>query len=224
MDRQNEEIVLLEKKAIEAALNQSWQLAIQINEQILSLNSNNIPALNRLGMAQSQSGLATQAKQNFQKVIKLDSQNQIALKNINKLASLNPKNNLKNEPIGKKMITFIEEPGKTKVVKLVRPAADEILAQLTYGQQVFIITKKRSVCIVTSDKTYLGTIPDDLSSRLLTMIKGGNKYEVFVKSAEKQSLIIFIREVFRSKRFHNQPSFSASWTATMAYLQTEGVE
>lgn len=224
MDRQNEEIVLLEKKAIEAALNESWQLAIQINEQILSLNSNNIPALNRLGMALSQSGLVTQAKQNFQKVIKLDSQNQIALKNINKLASLNPKNYLKNEAIGKKMVTFIEEPGKTKVVRLVRPAADEILAQLTYGQQVFIVTKKRSVCIVTSDKTYLGTIPDDLSSRLLTMIKGGNKYEVFVKSAEKQSLIIFIREVFRSKRFHNQPSFSASWTATMAYLQTEGGE
>jgi len=214
----NEETSVLEKKAIEAALKESWQLAVSLNESILRQDQKNIPALNRLAHSLSKLGDLTSAKKIYHKVLELDSNNTIAIKNLNKINNFG-ETQVVNSIGCKKMTSFLEEPGKTKVVKLVRLASDEILARLIPGQQVFFLTKKRSICIVDDHKVYLGTIPDDLSLRLIALIEGGNLYEVYIKSEDKQNLMVFIQETFRSERFHNQPSFTASSMATMAYLE-----
>ena len=64
----------------------------------------------------------------------------------------------------------------------------------------------------------MGTIPDDLSLRLIKFIKGGNRYQAFVKAVDRQNLEIFIQEIFRSKRFRNLPSFSPSGGGYLSYL------
>jgi hypothetical protein len=39
-------------------------------------------------------------------------------------------------------------------------------------------------------------LPDDLAHRMLILIQGGNKYEGFVKSVSKNTLFIFLKELF----------------------------
>jgi len=67
--------------------------------------------------------------------------------------------------------------------------------------------KRHGIGIATNDGQYLGALPDDLAHRLLTYISGGNKYSVFVKYATTKNLTVFIKEIERSTKFVNQPSF-----------------
>ncbi len=199
----------LEEQAVKAALTQNWLKAVEINKKILKDFPQNIAALNRLGRAHWETGKITQAIQSYKKVLKFDSLNPIANKNLKRLAKggrfkkhANKKNNF--TPVGE---IFLEEPGKTKMVKLVRLAPPSILAQLDNADPVVMTVKKRTVSIFSENDNYLGTIPEDLSIRLIRLIKGGNQYQAFIKSVDYQKLEIFIREVFRAKKFFNSPSF-----------------
>jgi len=76
------------------------------------------------------------------------------------------------------------------------------------GDPVFFLIKKRLVSITNINKNYLGSIPEDLSQRLIKFIKGGNQYQGFVRSVGRQKMEIFVREISRSKKFTDIPSFS----------------
>ncbi len=102
-----------------------------------------------------------------------------------------------------------------RLVKLAEPA---VLSLLDNADPVRLVPKKRRISVTTEDGHYLGALPDDLSQRLIRFIQGGNRYEAFIKAVEKGELQIFIREIFRSQRFKNLPSFSASGVAYSPYL------
>ena len=106
---------------------------------------------------------------------------------------------------------------------MVRLSSAAILSELNSGQEVYLVLKQRAVDIVNDNKTYLGAIPDDLSLRLTKLIRGGNRYQSFIKAVDKQHLEIFIRETFRSKRFHNLPSFSPSGNSYIPYLPPKAI-
>ena len=77
--------------AIAAALSYNWKESIRINTLLIKENKNDIAALNRLGYAYAQNGQKTLAKATFEKVLKLDAYNQIALKHIKNLGSIKKK-------------------------------------------------------------------------------------------------------------------------------------
>jgi len=198
----------LEEQAVKAALNQNWNKAIEINKKIIAGVPQDIAALNRLGRAYWEIGKIRQAIQSYKKVLKFDSLNPIANKNLKRLAKGGQTKRIK----GKKSLfipsanIFLEEPGKTKVVKLIRLATPSVLAQLDNADTVVLTLKKRNIVVSSNNGQYLGSIPEDLSIRLIKFIKGGNQYQAFVKSVDHQKLEVFIREVFRSKKFANNPS------------------
>jgi tetratricopeptide (TPR) repeat protein len=207
----------LEEEAVKAALTQNWPKAIEINKKILKDSPQGIAALNRLGRAYWETGKIAQAIQSYKKVLKFDILNPIANKNLKRLAKggqAKKRSNKKNNftPSGK---IFLEEPGKTKIVKLVRLAPPSTLAQLDNADLVIMTIKKRTVSVSSSSENgnYLGAIPEDLSIRLIRLIKGGNQYQAFVKSVDHQKLEIFIREAFRAKKFFNNPSFPQGRTS-----------
>ncbi len=103
--------------------------------------------------------------------------------------------------------THREEPGKSKIVNLLKVAEPQKLSQAYCGMQVGATVKNRKITIVDGEGTYLGVLPDDICHHLMRLLKGGNKYEFFIKSVRVNSLSLLIRETFRSKRFKNQPSF-----------------
>lgn len=209
----------LHAQAIEKALHQDWKEAIRINLEIIKTEENNIDSLNRLAFAYFKIGDDSRAKRAYQKVLKLDGYNQIAIKNLKKLASKRKAG--QPEAVGElSPLMFLEEPGKTKIVPLVNIAPERTLAGLTTGQEVFLKEKRHAVEVRDHQNAYLGALPDDLSFKLTKFIAGGNKYHVAIKSIGKNQLIVFIRELSRSKRFANQPSFVSSILLPTSHVES----
>lgn len=203
----------LTTQAINAALKNDWLKAISVNLSILESNPEDTAALNRLARAYKESGSLKLAKQTYRKVLVFDRFNPIAAKNLKLLESLGKGDHLlkKNQTAINGHAcppqTFLEEPGKTKLVNLVNLAPVSLLSGLSCGEKLAFSIKRRTVTVVNENQKYLGALPDDLSLRLIRLIKGGNRYEVFAKTVAKNSLSVFIREVYRSPRLKNQPAF-----------------
>jgi tetratricopeptide (TPR) repeat protein len=196
-----------EKKAIETALAGDWPKAIELNLDLLKENRQDIGALNRLARAYWQINDFEAARKTYQKVISLERYNPIANKALDRLKAVG-KTILgsKNKSINLREF-FLKEPGKTRTVHLVNVAKASLLGQLNSAECLKMAPKKHRIAIVRENGDYLGILPDDLSHRLLILLKGGNHYEVCVKTVGQQGLEVFIRETFRSKKFKNSPSF-----------------
>lgn len=200
----------LPSAAINAALSQNWKEAIRINTAIIKLQKNDIAALCRLGYAYLKSGHIKDAKKTYEQVLSLDQYNQIAEKNLKKLVTLKKKDLVPDVGSTLSPMMFLEEPGITKIVDCIHIAPPQTLSTLSAGLEVALKPKNHCIEIRTTQNTYLGALPDDISFRLLKLVRAGNSYRVIVKSIEKNSLKVLIRETARGKRFANQPTFAAS--------------
>lgn len=199
----------LHQQAIDAALDSKWELALKLNRQIIKLDPQNVDALNRLAKAEMELGRVNQAKKYYSEVLKIDPYNPIALKNLKIMKSFksNGPSCMPNVQGRLSPSLFLQEPGKTKMVSLLKVAEPQKLSQAFCGMRVEMAIKNRKITVVDTGGNYLGVLPDDISHHLLRLAKGGNKYELFVKSIRVNSLSVIIKETFRSKKFKNQPSF-----------------
>lgn len=196
-------------QAIDIALRGDWTKALEINESLLKEDPNDVEALNRIALAYTILGKHDKAKKAYQKVLQIDSLNSIALKNIKKFTKDSKKGAIDlNFKVNN---TFLEETGKTKIVELVNLAQSEVLTNLRTGQSVELTVKRLKVFVIHQDKKYIGVLPDDIGKRLIKFIKGGNKYEAFIRSASHNNATVFIRELKKVQRFKDQPSFLASF-------------
>jgi hypothetical protein len=204
------EIIDLTTRAVKSALIHQWDDAVNLNTQIIKIEKNNIDALNRLGFAYLNKGKFDDAKKTYQKVKKLDPYNQIAGKNLSKLELMKDTDiNINDQTILSPML-FLEEPGKTRLVQCVNEAPAQILSTAHCGQEVFLNPKNHGVEIRDSSNRYLAALPDDLSFKLIKFLDGKNTYQVFIKSIDKKSVTIFIRELSRGKKFLQHPSFASN--------------
>jgi hypothetical protein len=158
-----------------------------------------------MGLAYTILGKSKSAKSTYQKVLEIDPLNSIAIKNISKITPDSMDENGEGIVINVNNI-FLEETGKTKVVDLINLAQAEVLQTLRTGQALDLSTKRLKI-FISQGKKYIGVLPDDIGKRLIKFINGGNKYEVYVKSANHQNVTIFIRELKRVAKFKDQPSF-----------------
>ena len=197
----------LKQQAIQTALLGHWQEASSINKALLKENPNDIDTLNRLAFAFTALGKTKEAKSMYRKVLKIDTLNPIALRNMKRLTELGEKA-IKNDSLPQfRNHTFIEETGKTKTVELVNIAQPKITSWLRTGQKLAISIKRSKIFIQDANDQYLGVLPDDIAKRLIKFIKGGNIYDACVKSSNQHHVTIFMQEVKRASRFKNYPSF-----------------
>lgn len=197
----------LRDKAIQTALIGDWNGAIATNKELLKENPKDIDALNRLALAFTVIGKLNKAKTTYQLVLKIDPLNPIALRNLKNIKiSKSIKNTSPSEAFSLNN-NFIEETGKTKVVELINIAPSSVIQTLRTGETVTLSVKRLKIFILKNEKQYLGVLPDDIGKRLIKFIKSGNKYEAYLKSVNPHKVIVFIKEVRRSSRFKNQPSF-----------------
>lgn len=211
--------------AITAALSQNWKDAIRINLLLLKEVTSDIASLNRLGYAYVQSGQINLAKTAFQKVMKLDPYNQIALKQIKKLMAMKKKST-KPMTISSSLrvspLSFLEEPGKTKIVAGVNLAPVETISGLSPGMEVSLKPKNHCVEVRSQEGNYIAALPDDISFKLIKLIASGYRYQTVIKSVEKKSLVVILREIVRGKRFADQPSFTTSMVSLSSPIHPEG--
>ncbi len=204
---------LLVQYAITAALSADWGEATKINRKILKVEKDDIEALNRLAKAHIALGNHQKAQKIYKQVLTIDPYNLIARKNSEKIGKSDGKNHHNGSHNGQApainlSAIFLFEPGKTKIVNLLNLAPPAILCTLNCADKVTINPKKHAVSIASLEDVYLGALPDDLAHRLISFIAGGNQYEAYVKCVTTKILTIFIREVYRSEKFFNQPSFN----------------
>lgn len=204
----------LAQAAITAALTSNWKEAVSINEKILLKTKDDVEALNRLARAYSCMGEIQKAQKTYKKVLEIDPYNIIALKNMDKISKTNgalqnTNGHLITNSNSQTNLSsvFLYEPGKTKIVSLLNLAPASQLATLNCGDKLEINPKNHSISVSTQSGVYLGAFPDDLAHRLISLIGGGNQYEAYIKCVTPKILTIFIREVVRSPKFINQPSF-----------------
>ncbi len=192
--------------AIQSAINGDWEKAIHYNKLALENDKEDVDAWNRLSKAYFETGNPDNAKSANEKALRLDPDNSIALKMHARLKRI-------KEPIVRQNKTlsagaFIEEPGKTKIIKLINVSSDKNLAHLDSGDTLNIATNGHRIAINTKDGKYIGRLPDDISARLRELISLGNNYAVFVKTIEDKDVEVLIRETKRSSKIANIPSFT----------------
>ncbi len=197
-------MIPLKTQAIQTALQGDWQAAVTLNQMLLEEDANDIDAMNRLAFAKASLGDSKEAKNIYQKVLLLDANNPIAIKNLQRLSGANGKfasNHLHVNNV------FIEEPGKTKVIELINIADRKVISPLRNGEHLSLGVKRMKIFVHDSEKQYIGMLPDDIGNRLIKFIDGGNQYEAYVKTVTNNKVIILIKEVKRALKFKNQPSF-----------------
>jgi tetratricopeptide (TPR) repeat protein len=202
----------LKTQAIQTALTGDWQKAIDLNQLILNEEPEDIDTLNRLAFAFLSVGNPKDAKNLYEKVLALDMQNPIAIRNLKRLYDVN----------AKKVITinnlFIEEPGKTKVMDLINIADKKVITHLRSGEKLDLKIKRSRIFAYDLDNQFIGMLPDDTCQRLIKFIEAGNEYEAYVRTVDSNKVSIFIREIKRVKKFKNQPSFvSASEKTKLSF-------
>lgn len=212
--------------AIAAALKSDWETALEINLKIHKENPLDTECMNRLGKAYLELGNNKKAITIFKEVLKINKYDPIATKNLLRAnqapVSKNGQGKVSKKPAtDSSNISFLEEPGRTKMVTLVNVAPIRTLLTLQCTDLVALTMKRHSLLVENMDGTYLGALPDDLGHRLLVLIKGGNEYEAIVKSVGKGLLILFIREKLRAKRFKNTPSFPSGTTDYLSFVRDE---
>lgn len=213
----------LKAQAIQTALVGDWANAITLNQTLLEENPDDIDTLNRLAFAYSSLGNSKEAKSIYQKVLSLDNQNPIALRNLKRLngGSLPSKNSAPLTPAYVSNL-FIEEPGKTKIIELLNVADKKVITPLRSGELVQLVVKRMKIFVLDQNKQYLGMLPDDIGRRLLRFIEGGNIYEAYIKSVEDNKVTIFAREVKQNAKFKNQPSFLSTDRAKLLVTKSTG--
>jgi len=172
----------------------------------------------RLGVAQAQLGENKKAKEAFQQALEHDKSNQLAKKHLQKLQN-NQTITLSTLPSDEQ---FIEEPGKTKTADLHRLAGKEQLDGLSVGMVCDLKPKNRFISVEVSGK-YIGSLPEDLSSRLSKLIKGGNTYICYIRSVSMNSCGVFIKELERSpnQEYVNSFPVAKSQMATINDMFTD---
>jgi tetratricopeptide (TPR) repeat protein len=200
----------LNQSAINEAINCNWDKAIELNLEIIKDEPENVQAKNRLAKAYCETGQFKLAKSVYEEVLKIDPYNGIATKNLKKVAAIKADSTVRTELTPRRKLStavFLHEPGVTKMVNLIKIAEPSRLLTLSAGSIVYLVPKLKSIGVVDEYKHYLGVLPDDTAFLLLKLIKGGNEYEVIVKSVKQNAITVLIRETVRSKKFKNQPSF-----------------
>lgn len=216
--------MLIKSLAIQKAFQGDWTEAILLNKQLLKNNPNDIETLNRLALAFTVIGKIKEAKSAYQKVLALDDQNPIALKNVKRLTSFNKTGGKQKKEITPLLTEdvsemFLEENGKTKVIELVNVAEPKVISHLMTGESVILHIKRLKIFVLDIHKKYIGMLPDDIGKRLIKFIKGGNIYKTCVKAVKNHRVTIFIKEVKRTSRFKNQPSFITMDTTKLSVTQ-----
>ncbi|KKS36690.1 MAG: hypothetical protein UX38_C0012G0008 [Microgenomates group bacterium GW2011_GWC1_46_16] len=194
----------LSQQAVDYALSNNWELAVETNLEILDLEPNNIAALNRLARAYTELGQKDSAESVYQKVLSLDKYNSVALKNLRVLP--HQKVSCVANPLSRE--DFIEESGLTKTVFLIKVASRELLLSLCCKEIFYLTPKSRLISVTSADGTYIGSFPDDLSLRLKWLLTHGYSYTVCLKNASDNSVCVFLRELKRPTRKTALPSFS----------------
>ena len=199
----------LTERAIRLALESKWEEAADANQRLLSAVPRDLNALNRLGKALSELGRYAEAKAAYKDALEIDPTNNIARKNLERLAQLSEEATgpqPSNERIDPRL--FIEETGKTGFTDLVDVAGRDVLARLTAGDQVYLDRESSLLYVRNGAGVRIGRIEPRLANRLIKFMDAGNQYAAGITELNDHQVRLIIRETFQHPSMFGKVSFS----------------
>jgi len=192
----------LDQKAIKAALNENWGVAIQTNLELLEIEPTNRKAKMRLGRAYLQTKNFKEAEKLFKEVLKEDPINAVAQKNLDLAKS--KKSEKGNGPLNFKKL--IKTPGTAEEITFAL-AGKNPANSLAKGEELTYKVTRNSVVILRGSKV-VGKVDGSLAQRLKNAKK--KKVEVTVevlKVRDGNATVIFRADqpVLKSERQDVKP-------------------
>ena len=213
------------KRAVAFAMRGKWEQAAAMNTSIVREFPDDLEAYNRLGKAFSELGRNRDAKAAFEAVLQRSPNNSIAKKNLARLTKLSDGASPRVARRASRSVhAFMEESGKAGVTTLTKPVPTSILLELTPGDLVNLSVTGRALTVSDESGAYIGQVEPRVGTRIARLIKGGNRYEATVTSAEDQRLDIIIRETYKSPSQMSIVSFPMRGSAQYGgYLPSQAV-
>jgi hypothetical protein len=216
----------LVEQARRAALDGEWETAIQLNQEIIERSPRDAEAHNRLGRALLEFRRVGAAHEAYSNALRIDPANMIARRNLQRLELVRHKRGSEEHPpessresVIPRTSVFIEEVGKTWVDELVNPAPMDELADIYSGEQLQLAVEDGRLLVLRANGQRIGEVEAKTAERVIDLMAGGNRYEVFALGLSAASLRVILREVFREPKLGGRISFPRQISATRAYLR-----
>lgn len=208
----------LSKEAIDLALQGRWEEAEAMNRSIIEQFAADAETYNRLGRALAELEDFDGAREAYFRALELVPQNTIAKKNLARLTSLSESMTALRDSPDKALASrgrtrrvaldlFMTEMGKAGVVGLGNVASATVLAKMAFGDQVHLEVTGQRLIVRSEDGEYLGEVESKQGLRLIQLMKGGNRYEAAILSAESNKVQVVIKEVYQHPTQAGRPSF-----------------
>lgn len=200
----------LETMARELAAESRWHEAIDANLQLIERTPKDVNAFNRLGKAYFELHKYRSAYEAYSTAASIDPANVIAQRNLSRIEPLKEIEEDGEVTAMQQVIRpgiFIEEVGKTYVDDLVNVAGQEVLTELSSGNQLTIQVNGDNVSVVDPTGRDIGQFEPRLAKRLIELMEIGNRYEVYVTSSSGQSVRVIVREAYKHPSMGNRLSF-----------------
>jgi hypothetical protein len=196
------------KQAIALAMEGRWREAVTANRSFIESFPDDVDAYNRLGRAYMELGEYAQAREAYEKALKVDPYNTIAGKNLNRLSHLKEAG-AKSGAIMDKVEPqqFIEEVAKAGVVNLRRLGSAEVLAKTVAGSRVNLKPDGPHLIAENALGEYLGQVEPRHAQRLIKLMAGGNKYIATIVNSSEEAVTVIIREVYQHPSQAGMTSF-----------------
>lgn len=198
----------LADQAVASALDADWPRAVDLNSKILESAPDDIEARNRLGRALIEQSKLEEAKAAFAEVLKAEPYNPIALRGTQRVSALLEHKakavttNTKTQPR-----LFVEDMGKTGILRLINPAPAHVLARYSAGSECELKEQEGLLAVHAQDGELLGFLEPKVGRRLIDLIRTGNQYVAAIVSNDQANARVAIREVFQSVENSSRISF-----------------
>lgn len=198
-------VKILSNRAIDAALKNNWQDAINYNLEILKKMPNDKNAKIRLGRAYIQTKNFGKAKKMFQEVLKVDPINKVAQKNLQMASQKKTANH--NGDSGNHTKALIKEPGTTTEVVL--QPNNSVLENLEPGQSLNLrITKSKLTFLTPEENKEVGYIKDERSAVVYKANQNKQNVSANVASIDENRLAILLKckkPIFKARKQQEKP-------------------
>src|SRR6266571_2293524 len=198
----------LADQAVAAALESDWTRASDLNAKILEVAPDDIEARNRMGRALLEQGKLEEAKASFAEVLKAEPYNSIAIRGSQRIWQLldhHTKPTVTTSRTQPRL--FIEDMGKTGILRLINPAPPHILARYSAGAECQLKEQEGLMALHARDGELLGFLEPKVGRRLIDLIRTGNQYVAAIVSNDPANARVAIREVFSSAENASRISF-----------------
>ena len=173
----------LADQATAAALEADWPRAAELNQKLVETSPDDLEARNRLGRALIELGRLDEAKAAFAEVLKIEPYNSIALRGNSRVATLQEhKTKAFTTTTRTQPRLFIEDMGKTGILRLINPAPTHVLAKYSPGAECELREQEGLLAVHARDGELIGFLEPKVGRRLIDLIRTGNQYVAAIVS------------------------------------------